>query len=161
MNIKSGGLHEKHVVSSNLGTISAFIWRQRKTTRTCVDMASRRTSRMHTLTSRQQSGRRKGVEAPRGFPIIIIIISGVRLSPLGTAATTDLLYQPQMIHDGDCGAVGGIKIGRGNRSFRRKPDRAPLCPPQIPDDQTREASLRSATTRHCLPGLIMKCMRSE
>jgi hypothetical protein len=29
--------------------------------------------------------------------IIIIIISGVRLSPLGTAATIGLLYQPQMI----------------------------------------------------------------
>jgi hypothetical protein len=29
--------------------------------------------------------------------IIIIIVSGVRLSPLGTAATTGLLYQPQMI----------------------------------------------------------------
>jgi hypothetical protein len=38
--------------------------------------------------------------------------SGVRLSPLGTAATTDLLYQPQMI--GDCGTIEGMKIGRGN-----------------------------------------------
>jgi hypothetical protein len=27
----------------------------------------------------------------------IITISGVRLSPLGTAATTGILYQPQMI----------------------------------------------------------------
>jgi cytochrome b subunit of formate dehydrogenase len=46
--------------------------------------------------------------------IIIIIISGVILNPLGTAATTGLLYQSQMIDDGDCGAVGGMKIGRGN-----------------------------------------------
>jgi hypothetical protein len=40
------------------------------------------------------------------FPtiIFIIIFCGVGLSPLGTAATTD----------GDCGAIGGIKIGRGN-----------------------------------------------
>jgi hypothetical protein len=38
----------------------------------------------------------------------------VRLKPLGTAATTVLLYQPQMIDDGDCEAIGGIKIGRGN-----------------------------------------------
>jgi hypothetical protein len=37
-----------------------------------------------------------------------------------------------MIDDGDCGATGGIKIGRGNRSTRRKPAPAPLCPPQIP-----------------------------
>jgi hypothetical protein len=29
--------------------------------------------------------------------IIIIIISGVRLDPLGTAATIALLYQPQMM----------------------------------------------------------------
>jgi hypothetical protein len=42
-------------------------------------------------------------------------------SPLGTAATTALLYQPQMIDEGDCGAVGGMKIGRGNRSTRKKP----------------------------------------
>jgi hypothetical protein len=40
------------------------------------------------------------------------IISGVRLSPLGTAATTGPLYQHQMIDDGDCGATGGMKIGR-------------------------------------------------
>jgi hypothetical protein len=44
----------------------------------------------------------------------IIILSGVRLSPLGTVATTGLLYQPQMIDDGDCGAIGGMKIGREN-----------------------------------------------
>jgi hypothetical protein len=60
--------------------------------------------------------------------------SGVRLSPLGTAATTGLLYQPQKIDDGDCGAIGGVKIGRGNRSTRRKPTTAPLCQPQIPHD---------------------------
>jgi hypothetical protein len=51
---------------------------------------------------------------------------------LGTVATTGLLYQSQMIGDGDCGEIGGIKIGRGNRSTRRKPAPAPLCPPQIP-----------------------------
>jgi hypothetical protein len=32
---------------------------------------------------------------------------------LGTAATTGLLYQPWMIGDGDCGEIGGMKIGRG------------------------------------------------
>jgi hypothetical protein len=35
----------------------------------------------------------------------IIIPSEVRLSPLGTAATTDLLYQPRMIDDDLCGAM--------------------------------------------------------
>jgi hypothetical protein len=65
------------------------------------------------------------------------IISGVGLSPLGAAATSGLLYKPQMIDEGDCGVIGGIKIGSGNRSTRRKPAPAPLCPPQIPHDQTR------------------------
>jgi hypothetical protein len=73
-----------------------------------------------------------------------IIVSGVRLSPLGTAATAGLLYQPQMIDDGDCGAIDGMKIGRGNRSVLRKPAPAPLCPPQIPHDQTR-ARTRAVT----------------
>jgi hypothetical protein len=36
--------------------------------------------------------------------------------------------------DGDCGEIGGMKIGRRNRSTRRKPASAPLCPPQIPHD---------------------------
>jgi hypothetical protein len=31
------------------------------------------------------------------------------------------IVQPQMIDEGDCGAIGGMKIGRGNRSTRRKP----------------------------------------
>jgi hypothetical protein len=44
----------------------------------------------------------------------------VRRSPTG------LLYQPRMIDDYECGAVGGMKIGRGNRSTRRKPATAPL-----------------------------------
>jgi hypothetical protein len=51
---------------------------------------------------------------------------------LGTAATTGLLYQPRMIGDG--GEIGGIKIGMGNRSTRRKSPPVPLCPPQIPQD---------------------------
>jgi hypothetical protein len=68
----------------------------------------------------------------------------VRLSPLGTAATTGLLYQPQMIDDGDCRAIGGIKIGRGNRSTRIKPAPAPLCPPQIAHDQTRARTRSTA-----------------
>jgi hypothetical protein len=34
--------------------------------------------------------------------------------------------------DGECGAVGGMRICRENRSTRRKPAPVPLCPPQIP-----------------------------
>jgi hypothetical protein len=47
------------------------------------------------------------------YLLFFIILSGVRLSPLGTAATTGLLYQLRMI-DGDCGAIGEMKIGMGN-----------------------------------------------
>jgi hypothetical protein len=46
--------------------------------------------------------------------LFFFIISGVGLSPLGTAATSGLLYKPQMIDEADCGAIGGMKIGRGN-----------------------------------------------
>jgi hypothetical protein len=74
----------------------------------------------------------------------IIIIIGVRLSPLGTAATIGLLYQLRLIHEGDCGAIGGIKIGGGNRSTRRKPDPVPLCSPQIPHNLTRAGTRAAA-----------------
>jgi hypothetical protein len=43
-----------------------------------------------------------------------------------------------MIGEGDCGAIGGMKIGGENRSTQRKHIPAPLCPPQIPLDQTRD-----------------------
>jgi hypothetical protein len=42
-----------------------------------------------------------------------------------------------MIDDDDCGAVGGMRIGRRNRSIQRKRTPEPLCPPQIPHEQTR------------------------
>jgi hypothetical protein len=45
----------------------------------------------------------------------------------------------------ECGAVGGMKIGRGYRNIRRKPAPVSLCPPQIPHeltwDQTRAAAM--------------------
>jgi hypothetical protein len=44
---------------------------------------------------------------------------------LVTVATSGLLYKPQMIYEGDCGAIGGMKIGRGNRSTLRKPAPGP------------------------------------
>jgi hypothetical protein len=52
------------------------------------------------------------------FFLFLVSLGGVRLSPLGTSATVVLLYQPRMIDD-DYGAVGGMGIGRGNRSTRR------------------------------------------
>jgi hypothetical protein len=53
-------------------------------------------------------------------------------------------YQPRMINYGDCGAIGGMKIGRRNRSTRRKPVPVPLCPPQIQHDLTRNRIRSSA-----------------
>jgi hypothetical protein len=63
----------------------------------------------------------------------LVSLCGVRLSPLGTSATVGLLYQPRMIDD-DYGAVGGMRIDKGNRSNRRKPAPVPFCPPQVPHD---------------------------
>jgi hypothetical protein len=48
------------------------------------------------------------------YPFINPSIHLVGLSPLGTAATSGLLYKPQMIDEGDFGAIGGMKIGKGN-----------------------------------------------
>jgi hypothetical protein len=61
---------------------------------------------------------------------------GVQLGPLGTAAT-DWPIVPAL-DDYDDGKFGRMETGRGNRSTRRKPVPAPLCPLQIPLDQTRD-----------------------
>jgi hypothetical protein len=49
-----------------------------------------------------------------------------------------------MIDDGDCEAGGGMKIRKGNQSIRRKSAPVPLCPPQIPHDQTRARAQAAA-----------------
>jgi hypothetical protein len=46
--------------------------------------------------------------------------------------------------DDDYGAVGGMRIGRGNRSTLRKPAPVPLCPPQIPRDLTWDRTRAAA-----------------
>jgi hypothetical protein len=59
------------------------------------------------------------------------------LGPLGTTA----IYCPIVPAPGDCEdgeLIGGMKIGRGKRRTRITPAPAPLCPPQIPLDQTRD-----------------------
>jgi hypothetical protein len=61
------------------------------------------------------------------------------MGPLGTSATEwPIVPAPG---DYDDGEFGGMKIGRGNRSTRRKPAPASLCQPQIPLDQTRAAAV--------------------
>jgi hypothetical protein len=44
------------------------------------------------------------------------------------------LFEPRMMIGDVCGALSGKRIGKGNRSTRRKPTPAPLRPPQIPHD---------------------------
>jgi hypothetical protein len=36
----------------------------------------------------------------------------------------------------ECGAIDGMRIGKGNRSTRGKPAPVQLCSPQIPCDST-------------------------
>jgi hypothetical protein len=75
------------------------------------------------------------------FFFFLVTLGGVRLSPLGTSPIVGLLYQPRIIDDDDYGAVGGMRVGRVNRSTRRKPAPVPHCPPQIPHDLTSEVLL--------------------
>jgi hypothetical protein len=63
------------------------------------------------------------------FFLICIVGGGVRLGPLGTAATIRPIVPAP--GDYDDGEIGGM-IGRGNRSTRRKLALVPLCPPQTP-----------------------------
>jgi hypothetical protein len=71
--------------------------------------------------SRGICGGQSGAEA--GFLRVLQFPLPIFIPPI--VAISGLLYQPQMIGEGDCGAIGGMKIGRGNRSTRRKP--APEC----------------------------------
>jgi hypothetical protein len=61
-----------------------------------------------------------------------------------------LLHQPKK--KDDCGAIGGMRIGRGNRCTRRNPFPMPLCPPQILHELTltltrTAAVIKPATNR--------------
>jgi hypothetical protein len=61
---------------------------------------------------------------------IWILEGGVQLGPFGTAVTNRPIVPTP--GDYDDGEIGGMMIGRGNRSIRRKPAPVPLCPSQIP-----------------------------
>jgi hypothetical protein len=67
-----------------------------------------------------------------------------------------LLYPPRMIDD-EYGPVGGIRIGRGNRSTWRKPVPMPLCPPQIPHHLTRDGTQAAAVGSRRLTAWAMAC----
>jgi hypothetical protein len=66
------------------------------------------------------------------------------MGPRGTAATImPIVPAPG---DYDDGEIGGMMIGKGNRSTRSKPAPVPLCPPQTPQPartQTRAAAVGS------------------
>jgi hypothetical protein len=70
------------------------------------------------------------------------------LGPLGTSATE----WPIVPAPGDCDdeEPGGMKIGRGNRSTRRKPAPAPLYSPQIPLEESRARTRASVIGSHRL-----------
>jgi hypothetical protein len=52
------------------------------------------------------------------------------MGPLGTATTNRPIVQAP--GDYDNGEIGGMMIGRGNRSTRRNPAAVPLCLPLTP-----------------------------
>jgi hypothetical protein len=90
------------------------------------------------------------------------------VSPLGTAATTGLLYRPRMTDDGDCGGTSGIKFGRVNRRIRKKPVLVPLHPPQRPHDWTRArpraaavGSQRLTASAMARPGAVFICSQQN
>jgi hypothetical protein len=66
-----------------------------------------------------------------------------------------LLYQSRMIDDAECGAVGGMRIDRGNRSTRGKPAPAPLGPPQTPRGLTWGWTLQAEVGRQRLTAWAM------
>jgi hypothetical protein len=82
-------------------------------------------------------GLTRHLSAHNSFPKYLFFFnlhSGVEMGPLDTSATEwPIVPAPG---DYDDGEFGGMKISRGNRSTRRKPAPAPLCPPQIQLDQT-------------------------
>jgi hypothetical protein len=66
------------------------------------------------------------------------------LGSLGTAAINRPIVPD--LGDYDDGKIGGIMIGRGNQSSRRKPAPVPLCPQQTPhaaQTQTRATTVGS------------------
>jgi hypothetical protein len=73
-----------------------------------------------------------------------IVGGGVQLGPLGTAATNSPIVPAP--GDYDDGEIGGMMIGRGNQSTRRKTVPMPLCPSKTPHaarTRTRAAAVGS------------------
>jgi hypothetical protein len=84
------------------------------------------------------------------FFFFLVSLNGVKLD---SRPLFGLLYQPRMINDGDCRAIGAMRIGRGNRSTRRKSTPVPLCPPQIPHELTLARNKAAAATNRLSYGM--------
>jgi hypothetical protein len=85
------------------------------------------------------------------FFLIGIVGGGFHLGPLGTAATNRPIVPAP--GDYDDGETGGMMIGKGSRSTRRKPAPVPLCPPQTPH------AARTLTRAAAKPQLICRSYR--
>jgi hypothetical protein len=84
--IKYGGLHEKHAIETwNLGSISAFAWKLKKTKQTYVEMAGRRTFRTHT------------VYYPAVFPNTSVVGSVENFNTLSSQKATYLATEPAVL----------------------------------------------------------------
>jgi hypothetical protein len=95
---------------------------------------------------------------------LLISLGGVKLSPLGTSVTIGLQYQSRMIDDTECGAVGEMKTGSGNRNKKNKA--IPVTggegpPPQIPHyltwDRTGAAAMGTRRVTAWAMGRALKC----
>jgi hypothetical protein len=75
---------------------------------------------------------------------------GVQLGPLGTAATDrPIIPTPGEYNDGE---IGGIMIGRGNQSTRRKPSPVPLVhhKPHMPCPDAKPSRRGGKLATNCL-----------
>jgi hypothetical protein len=74
---------------------------------------------------------------------LFFIISGVGLSPLGAAAISGLLYKPQMIDEGDYGAVWWNEDWQGKPKYSEKTCPSATLSTTNPHDQIRAAAVGS------------------
>jgi hypothetical protein len=66
----------------------------------------------------------------------------VRLSPLGMLTIRGPIAPAPDDDADECGAVGGMRVDRGNRNTEGKPALVQFYPPQITYDLTRAARSR-------------------
>jgi hypothetical protein len=72
-----------------------------------------------------------------------------------------LLYQPRMIDEGDCGAIGGMRIWQGKPKYSEKTYPSATFPPQIPHDLIWDRTLAAAMGSQRLTAWAMAWRRSD